>query len=69
MIEGFGPKIDGFDHFKFGDHKSLRKAITKRTAAIMVETILGEGGIKVIPNWCLKELRKICNQKNITHFR
>ena len=65
MIEGFGPKIDGFDHFKFGDHKSLRKAITKRTAAIMVETILGEGGIKVIPNWCLKELRKICNQKKI----
>ena len=65
MIEGFGPKIDGFDHFKFGDHKSLRKAITKRTAAIMVETILGEGGIKVIPDWCLKELRKICNQKKI----
>ena len=65
MIEGFGPKIDGFDHFKFGDHKSLRKAITKKTAAIMVETILGEGGIKVIPNWCLKELRKICNQKKI----
>ena len=65
MIEGFGPKIDGFDHFKFGDHKSLRKAITKRTAAIMVETILGEGGIKVIPSWCLKELRKICNQKKI----
>ena len=65
MIEGFGPKIDGFDHFNFGDHKSLRKAITKRTAAIMVETILGEGGIKVIPNWCLKELRKICNQKKI----
>ena len=65
MIEGFGPKIDGFDHFKFGDHKSLRKAITKKTAAIMVETILGEGGIKVIPNWCLKELRKLCNQKKI----
>ena len=61
--EGFGPKVDGFDHFNFGDHKSLEKAITKRTAAIMVETILGEGGIKVIPDVCLKGLRKLCNKK------
>ena len=65
MTEGFGPKIGGFDHFEFGDHKSLKKKITKNTAAIMVETIMGEGGIKVIPDWCLKELRKICNKKNI----
>ena len=65
MTEGFGPKVDGFDHFKFGDHESLKKAITNRTAAIMVETVMGEGGIKVIPDWCLKGLRKICNQKNI----
>jgi len=64
-IEGFGPKVDGFDHFSFGDHKGLEKAITKRTAAIMVETILGEGGIKVIPNYCLKGLRKLCDKKNI----
>ena len=65
MIEGFGPKVDGFDHFKFGDHKSLKKSITNRTAAIMVETVMGEGGIKVIPDWCLKGLRKICNEKKI----
>jgi acetylornithine/N-succinyldiaminopimelate aminotransferase len=65
MIEGFGPKVNGFDHFKFGDHKSLKKSITNRTAAIMVETVMGEGGIKVIPNWCLKGLRKICNEKKI----
>ncbi len=65
MIEGFGPKVDGFDHFEFGDHKKLKKMITKKTAAIMVETIMGEGGIKIIPNWCLKELRKICNKKKI----
>ena len=63
--EGFGPKVDGFDHFNFGDHKSLEKAITKRTAAIMVETILGEGGIKVIPDVCLKGLRTLCNKKKI----
>ena len=65
MTEGFGPKVDGFDHFNFGDHKGLKKAITKKTAAIMVETIMGEGGIKVISDWQLRELRKICNKKNI----
>ena len=65
MTEGFGPKITGFDHFRFGDHKSLKKKITKKTAAIMVEPIMGEGGIKVIPDWCLKELRKLCNKKKI----
>jgi len=65
MTEGFGPNVDGFDHFEFGDHKGLKKAITKKTAAIMVETIMGEGGIKVIPDWCLRGLRKICNQRKI----
>ena len=63
--EGFYPKVDGFDNFNFGDHKALEKAITNRTAAIMVETILGEGGIKVIPDFCLKGLRKLCNKKKI----
>jgi len=65
MTEGFYPKVDGFDHFKFGDHKELEKSITKKTAAIMVETVMGEGGIKVIPDYCLKGLRKLCNKKNI----
>ena len=65
MTEGFGPKVDGFDHFKFGDHISLKKSITDKTAAVMVETVMGEGGIKVIPDWCLKGLRKICNEKKI----
>ena len=65
MTEGFGPRVDGFDHFEFGNHKSLKRAITNRTAAIMIEPIMGEGGIKVIPKWCLRELRKICNQKKI----
>ena len=65
MTEGFGPKVTGFDHFSFGDHNSLKKKINKNTAAIMVETIMGEGGIKVIPDWCLKELRILCNKKKI----
>ena len=65
MTEGFGPRVDGFDHFKFGNYKSLKRAITSKTAAIMVEPIMGEGGIKVIPKWFLRKLRKICNQKKI----
>ena len=65
MTEGFGPKVNGFDHFKFGDLKSLKKSINKNTAAIMIETIMGEGGIKVHRNYFLKKLRKICNQKKI----
>ena len=65
MTEGFAPKVTGFDHFSFGDHNTLKKKINKNTAAIMVETIMGEGGIKVIPDWCLKELRALCNKKKI----
>jgi acetylornithine/N-succinyldiaminopimelate aminotransferase len=65
MTEGFYPKVPGFDHFNFGDHAKLKKLITKKTAAIMVETVMGEGGIKVIPDWCLKGLRKLCNEKKV----
>ncbi len=64
MTEGFG-HVGGFDHFVFGNHKSLKKNINKNTAAIMIEPIMGEGGIKVVPDWCLKELRKLCNKKKI----
>tara|TARA_B110000438_G_scaffold298919_1_gene348059 strand:- start:60 stop:1223 length:1164 start_codon:yes stop_codon:yes gene_type:complete len=63
--EGFGPKVDGFDQVPFADHEAIKKAINKNTAAIMVETIMGEGGIKVIPNFCLKGLRDICDENNI----
>ena len=65
MTEGFGPKVPGFDHFEFGNHKKLKKLINKNTAAIMIETIMGEGGIKIIPNWCIKAIRDICNKKGI----
>ena len=69
MTEGFGPKVPGFDHIEFKDFKprfpNIKRRITKNTAAIMVETILGEGGIKIIPDKCLRYLRKICNEKKI----
>ncbi len=65
MTQGFGPKTPGFDHFEFGNHEKLKRLINKNTAAIMIETVMGEGGIKVIPNWCIKAIRKLCNQKKI----
>ena len=69
MTEGFGPKVPGFDHIQFRDIKprfpNIKNRINKNTAAIMVETILGEGGVKSIPEKCLKYLRKICNEKKI----
>ena len=69
MTEGFGPKVPGFDHIEFKVSKprfpKIKSKIKKNTAAIMVETILGEGGIKTIPDKCLRYLRKICNEKKI----
>ena len=63
--EGFGPKVDGFDQVPFADHEAVKKIINKNTAAIMVETIMGEGGIKVIPDFCIKGLREICDEHDI----
>jgi len=65
MTEGFGPKVSGFDHFRFSDLKSLKNKITKKTAAIFFETAMGESGIKVHSSKFLKEVRKICNKKKI----
>jgi len=63
--EGFGPKVDGFDQVAFGDHEALKKAINKNTAAIIAEPIQGEGGIKTLPDYCLKGLREICDEYGI----
>ena len=48
MTEGFGPRVPGFDHFNFGNHSSLKKKINKNTAAIMVETIMGEESANLV---------------------
>jgi len=63
--EGFGPTVEGFDQVPFADHEKIKKVINKNTAAIMVETIMGEGGIKVIPDFCLKGLRELCDENEI----
>jgi len=64
-VEGFGPKVEGFDQVPFADLESIKKNISNNTAAIMIETIMGEGGIKVVPDTFLKSLRKLCDEKEI----
>jgi acetylornithine/N-succinyldiaminopimelate aminotransferase len=64
-IEGFGPKVDGFDQVPFADHEALKKAINRNTAGIICEAIQGEGGIRLIPDYCLKGLRELCDKHDI----
>ncbi|MEY4984641.1 MAG: hypothetical protein RIR62_2907 [Pseudomonadota bacterium] len=61
MVKGFGPLMPGFTHLKFGDHDALRAALTDRTAAVMIEPVQGEGGIRTLPDACLKGLRDLCD--------
>ncbi len=61
MVKGFGPLMPGFVHLKWGDHDAIRTAITGRTCAVMIEPIQGEGGIRVVPDQCLKGLRDLCD--------
>ena len=64
-LEGFGPKAPGFDQVPFGDHKALEAAIGPQTAAILIEPVQGEGGIRPVPNHVLRELRELCDKHGI----
>ena len=61
MVKGFGPLMPGFVHLKWGDHEALRAAVTRETCAVIIEPIQGEGGIRVVPDQCLKGLRDLCD--------
>jgi acetylornithine/N-succinyldiaminopimelate aminotransferase len=65
VLEGFGPKVEGFDHVPFGDLEATAKAITPETGAIMIEPVQGEGGINVLPEGMLEELRALCDQHGL----
>ena len=64
-LEGFGPKVDGFDQVPFGDHKALEAAIGPQTAAILIEPLQGEGGIRSVPPHCLRGLRELCDEHSL----
>jgi acetylornithine/N-succinyldiaminopimelate aminotransferase len=61
MTKGFGPLMPGFRHLPFGDHDALRAALTDQTCAVIIEPVQGEGGIRPLPDACLKGLRDLCD--------
>ena len=65
MTKGFGPLLPGFVHLPFGDHDALAAAITDKTCAVMVEPVQGEGGIRPLPDACLKGLRDLCDEHGV----
>ena len=64
-LEGFGPKVEGFDQVPFGDVKAAKAAITPETAAILVEPIQGEGGLRPAPGEFLRALRRLCDEHGL----
>jgi acetylornithine/N-succinyldiaminopimelate aminotransferase len=64
-LEGFGPKVEGFDQVPFGNEKALREAITDATAALLIEPIQGEGGLRPVPPEFLRMLRRLCDERGM----
>jgi acetylornithine/N-succinyldiaminopimelate aminotransferase len=64
-LEGFGPKMEGFDQVPFGDRKALEAAITPETAGILIEPIQGEGGVRAVPVEDLRYLRELCDKHGL----
>ena len=65
MTKGFGPLLPGFTHLEFGDHDALTAAVSDETAAILVEPVQGEGGIRSVPDHCLRGLRDLCDEHGV----
>ncbi len=64
-LEGFGPKVEGFDQVPFGDHEALKAAIGPETAGILIEPVQGEGGVRAVPPQCLRGLRALCDEHGL----
>jgi acetylornithine/N-succinyldiaminopimelate aminotransferase len=64
-LEGFGPPVEGFDQVAYGDLDALKKAIGPETGAIMIEPVMGEGGVRVVPHVFLKALRDLCDKHGL----
>src|SRR4249919_336187 len=64
-LEGYGPVVEGFDQVPFGDLDAVKRAIGPETAAILIEPIMGEGGVRVAAPNFLRALRQLCDQHNL----
>ena len=65
LTKGFGPVLGGFVHVPFGVHEALQSVASEKTAAVMIEPIQGEGGIRQVPDQCLKGLRDFCDKHGV----
>ncbi len=64
-LDGFGPKVEGFDQVGFGDVEAVKAMIGAETAGILVEPVQGEGGIRPAPRGFLKSLRRLCDDNGL----
>ena len=64
-LDGFGPVVDGFDQMPFADLEATKRAIGPSTAAIAIEPVMGEGGVRVVPHEFLRALRALCDQHGL----
>jgi len=64
-LDGFGPVVDGFDQVPFSDLEATKRAVTAETAAILIEPIMGEGGVRVVAPTFLRALRELCDQNGL----
>ena len=64
-LDGFGPVVEGFDQVPFGDLEAIKRAIGAETAAIMIEPLMGEGGVRVVEPAFLRALRELCDEHGL----
>ena len=64
-LEGFGPPLEGFDQVPFADLEAVKRKLGPETAAILIEPIQGEGGVRIASPQILKELRALCDQHGL----
>ena len=64
-LDGFGPPVEGFDQVAYGDLEAVKKAVGPETGAIMIEPVMGEGGVRVVPHALLRALRQLCDERGL----
>ena len=64
-LDGFGPPVEGFDQVAYGDLEAVKKAVGPETGAIMIEPVMGEGGVRVVPHALLCALRQLCDERGL----
>ncbi len=64
-LEGFGPPVEGFDQVPFADLEATKKTLGPETAAIMIEPVMGEGGVRVVPHAFLRSLRELSDKHGL----